>query len=274
MGGGGSKAAPPSPPARPSLTRHEEAQLQAKRQRDRCNKAERRLDHEISLCLSRAEAAKARGEKEVALRFLKLKKLKETRRAELGQQQYNLEVLVAKMEQARSDVEVFRAMEAGAEAIKAVQAELPIERAEAIMEGTADALAYADELDAVFRRDVVGAGAGAMEDLEDELDRLTGPVMMETTAASASSVAVAGSSRRGEAAAAATGTGEMGGGRDGEGRGPFQAHTISPPNPPTPAADPGFTFDMPMPPTEAQRAAAAEPRRAASPGRRRVAVPS
>lgn len=171
MGGWGSKQKAPPQPQAPALTPYEQGQLELKRQRDRCDKYQKRADFEIDACLKKAKAAKDAGNKDAALNFLKLKKLKEKQRTDVQTQLYNLEMLLLKLEEQKANIDTFKAMEAGSKVLKGMQEALPIERAEAIMEQTQEALDYVHEIEEIFTREI-GVTSGAADLLESEFETL------------------------------------------------------------------------------------------------------
>jgi hypothetical protein len=248
MGGSSSKASSPPPKSAPGLSAFEEAQLKLKRQRDRCLKVDRRLGSEVDVCLQKASEAAQAGNREAAIRFLKLKKLKEKRREDLTAQIVNLEVLEGKMEEQRTAAEVLAVMEASNKAIASVQAELPIEKAEALVEAAEDAADYVRQLESVFSKEAMGTHGSMQAELDKEMALLEAEV-----------VGAGGSSTVG-----------MGAGAVGAGAGAAST-----------AAEP-FAFDMPLPPeaaTPSAHAAQGGGRRRAGSGqaaaadKRRTAVP-
>ncbi len=133
MGSGGSKTTEASSPpkkAPPKLSEIEQGQITLMRQRDRLLKLEKTIENDIKICIEKAKAAKRNNHTDAAIRYVKLKLIKEKRRNDINAQIYNLETINLKIQEASTNADTFRAMEAGNKVIQAIQTELPIERAQ------------------------------------------------------------------------------------------------------------------------------------------------
>lgn len=168
MGSGGSKSPSPTKKAAPKLSEVEQGQITLMRQRDRLTKFLKVLDTEIDTCLGKAKEAKKNNRMDAAVRYVKLKLIKEKRRKDINTQIFNLETINSRIQEQLINIDTVKAMEAGNKVIQAIQAELPIERAQQIMEDTQDALEYVNEIDKVFNREL-GADENTEAALEKEL---------------------------------------------------------------------------------------------------------
>jgi hypothetical protein len=166
MGGSTSK---PAAPASHRITPSEQGALDIKRHRDRMCKAEARMAFEAAALQARAVTAYAAGDRPGATTFVKLRKLKLFRRDALVANVQRCEEMLATLESMADAAAVALVMEAGTAALRALQADMPLARAEAIAEGLEDAMEAAAEVDAVLRREL---GVGGGEDLAADLDRL------------------------------------------------------------------------------------------------------
>jgi charged multivesicular body protein 6 len=69
--------------------------------------------------------------------------------------------LVASLEEHSSNLATMQVLEAGAAALKAIAREMPVERVEAMMEATAEGVAYNAEVSAIFARELGSAASSA-----------------------------------------------------------------------------------------------------------------
>lgn len=177
MGGGGSKPKPAQEPAHVPISDTDKARLDIKRQRDRLSKGEQRCRVESNALQEHAKNAVASGDRESAVRFLKLSKLKQKRREDVFKMINNLEGMLNQMESLQDMQAVSRALEVGTAALQAMEKDLSVEQAERIMEDAADALQYAAEIDAVFSRELSTGvpGTTVSDDLEAEVGALFAP---------------------------------------------------------------------------------------------------
>ena len=100
---------------------------------------------------------------------MKVRKLKASKIDDLNAQLMTIERMVATIEWKTQSVQIFNAMQTANGALKSMQAILPIERVEALMDDVTDSVEYQQEIDeALSGQDIV------IDDsqLNDELDRM------------------------------------------------------------------------------------------------------
>ena len=174
------KAAPPTappPPVQSTLTQAEAAQLELKRTRDRMRKYQTRLNGETISLTARAREALAAAKKDVAVRLLKLKKLRQDEIDKIENQISNLERLVIAIESEASNQAFLRALDAGNATLKKMQEALPLELAQSIMDSASDTMDAQAQIDEAFNSLIIGTSLGADASTDDaliaELDALT-----------------------------------------------------------------------------------------------------
>lgn len=172
-----------------TITPADKAQLELKRTRDRFSKAELRLNHEMEVCIAKVKQAAIAGRKDTALQLLKVKKIKEAQRDKLRNQIFELERAANAIETEAQNAEFLKAVQQGTSALQAMQAELPLEKVQAILEDSEDAVAAAREIDeAIMDSCKAGAVAAGMSD-DDVLAELNAMSAAMDASSSAGKVA-------------------------------------------------------------------------------------
>ncbi|KAF7725206.1 peptide transporter ptr2 [Apophysomyces ossiformis] len=118
--------------------------------------------------LEAARLALSQGNKKKALLALKKKKYQEQLLEKTDQQLLNLEELTRSIEYALVEKQVMEGLKSGNEVLKEIHKELSIEAVERLMEDTADAIAYQNEIDEIL------SGQISTEDEEEILRELEG----------------------------------------------------------------------------------------------------
>jgi charged multivesicular body protein 6 len=161
-------------PTAPQLSPAESAQLELRRTRDRISKFQKRLRDEHDAITEKAKAAKASGRTDQAVYFMKLRKIKQNQLDTISAQLLNLETLVTTIHSEAQNQIFLKALSSGNQVLKTLQSQLPLEEAQRIMEDSADAVAYQNEINNAFSTLVDGSDGQISEaDLESELDSLT-----------------------------------------------------------------------------------------------------
>lgn len=154
------------------------------------------------VCIAKVKQAATAGRKDTALQLLKVKKIKEAQRDKLRNQIFELERAANAIETEAQNAEFLKAVQQGTSALQAMQAELPLEKVQAILDDSEDAVAAAREVDeAIMDSCKAGAVAAGMSD-EDVLAELN--AMAAAMDASAGKVATTPAAATAAAAPAAS----------------------------------------------------------------------
>jgi len=124
----------------------DKAILELKRQRDRLKKYRESMEQVIGRETQIAKQLLKAGRKKQALLALKKKKYQETLFAKTDGQLSNIETMVMEIQNAVMNAEVFKALEQGKNALQRINDEMKIEDVEKLMEESAEAIAYQEEV--------------------------------------------------------------------------------------------------------------------------------
>ncbi|CAO3684914.1 unnamed protein product [Rhizopus stolonifer] len=152
------------------ITSHDKAVLDLKVQRDKLKKYQKNINIVINKEVEAAKLALSQGNKKKALLALKKKKYQEQLLEKTDQQLVNLEELTNSIEYAVVEKQVLEGLKNGNSVLKEIHKETSLEAVEKLMDDTADAIAYQNEIDEMLH------GLISKEDEEEimkELDELT-----------------------------------------------------------------------------------------------------
>mmetsp|Transcript_107709 Transcript_107709/g.131428 ORF Transcript_107709/g.131428 Transcript_107709/m.131428 type:complete len:225 (+) Transcript_107709:137-811(+) len=128
----------------------EKAELELKRQRDRLKKYEitmnKKIDKETEMCKQCLKA----GKKDKAKLFLRKKKYQTNLLNKARDQLLNIENLILEVESAQMSQDIFKAMKQGTELLQQINDEMPIDEVEKLMDDTAEAIEYQNEINALL----------------------------------------------------------------------------------------------------------------------------
>ncbi|CAO3663573.1 unnamed protein product [Rhizopus microsporus] len=144
--------------------------MDLKVQRDKLKKYQKNLNVVIEKEVAAAKLALSQGNKKKALLALKKKKYQEQLLEKTNQQLLNLEELTHSIEYALVEKQVLEGLKNGNSVLKEIHKETSIEAVEKLMDDTAEAIAYQNEIDEMLH------GLISAEDEEEilkELDELT-----------------------------------------------------------------------------------------------------
>ncbi|KAF9310253.1 Vacuolar protein sorting-associated protein 20 [Podila horticola] len=158
-----------SKPKAAKITAHDKAILDLKVQRDRLKQYNKKLENVITKETDNAKKHLAKGEKQRALLALRRKKFQEGLLEKTNLQMTNLDELTFSIEQALVEKQVFEGLAAGNQVLKELQKEMSLSDVEKLMDETADAIAYQNEIDELLSTRLSEA---EVEDIERELDAL------------------------------------------------------------------------------------------------------
>lgn len=142
------------------MSEKDKAGLQVKRQRDRLKKYEQqmqtKIDKETEL-IKKLLKEKKRDKAKLALR----KKKYQTNLLDKARNQlFNIEQLIEEIDVAEQQQEVLKAMQAGTDLLKQINSEMSLEDVEQLMDDTAEAIAFQEELNQIL--------SGELNDVDEE----------------------------------------------------------------------------------------------------------
>jgi len=131
----------------PVVTATDRAVLELKRQRDRLKQLSKLAEKTIAEEVKVAKELLKKGDKRRAMLALKKKKAQEQQIEKAEGMLMNLEEMVQKIVTAQQEIDVFKALEQGKNTLQSLNDQIKIEDVEKLMEDTAEAIAYQEELD-------------------------------------------------------------------------------------------------------------------------------
>mmetsp|Transcript_5479 Transcript_5479/g.6377 ORF Transcript_5479/g.6377 Transcript_5479/m.6377 type:complete len:229 (+) Transcript_5479:81-767(+) len=132
------------------MSTKDQAVLKLKVTRDRLEKAKKKSETERDLYIEKAKALLKAGKKDQAKLALRTKRYKEKHLQNLDSQLFNLVKMVNDVEWAESQVEVVEGLKAGTAALKQLNALMPVEEVERIMDDNAEAMAEQEEINNIL----------------------------------------------------------------------------------------------------------------------------
>lgn len=157
----------------------DKAVLDLKLQRDKVKQYQKRLsligDREREL----AKQSLAKGNKQRALLFLRKQKFQNQLLEKSFSQLSNLEELIESIEFAQVQQEVVKGLEQGAQTLKAINAEMSLDKIDKIMDDTAEGIAYQREIEQTLSSAISDEDELA---IERDLERMEKEMMPETAA--------------------------------------------------------------------------------------------
>ncbi|KAI9027837.1 Snf7-domain-containing protein [Hyaloraphidium curvatum] len=163
----GAAAGPKQAP--PKITAKDRAILDLKVQRDKLRQYQKQLEAVQARETELAKEFLAKGDKRRALLALKKKKYQDTLLEKTDNQMLVLEQLTSSIEFALVEKQVVEGLKTGSAVLKELNNEMKIEDVERLMDDTADAIAYQQEVSDLLSSKIT---AEDEEEIERELDML------------------------------------------------------------------------------------------------------
>lgn len=173
----------------------DKAMLDLKNVRDKTKQYKLKLEKEFDVLKAQTIELVRANKKDRALLLLKLKKLKEGQIDTVEKELFTVEKMINDIESATQNVAIFKALERGKNELNVLNAQMPLEKIEELLEESDEAIAMQDRIS-----QLIGGmdGALAVDDtaLEAELEALmggktSGPVVIMPQSIQADSLPVA-----------------------------------------------------------------------------------
>ncbi len=124
MGGGQSKT---TKKAKPTISQVDRAVLDLKNARDRLSQYQRKLEGDEARLVERARQAKSKGQTNVALQLLKIKKIKNAEVKNVSDQLLTVLQMVQTIDSKQNETQVLHAMKVGKDALQKMHEETSVE---------------------------------------------------------------------------------------------------------------------------------------------------
>ncbi|ORZ10422.1 Snf7 family [Absidia repens] len=148
------------------ITSQDQAVLDLKIQRDKLKQYQKKVNVVIDKEVQAAKLALTQGNKKKALLALKKKKYQEQLLEKTEQQLLNLEDLTQSIEYAVVEKQVLEGLKNGNTVLKEIHKEMSLEDVERLMDDTADAIAYQNQIDTILSEQM------SPEDEQEIMDEL------------------------------------------------------------------------------------------------------
>ncbi|KAJ3140419.1 Vacuolar protein sorting-associated protein 20 [Irineochytrium annulatum] len=151
------------------ITAHDKAILDLKVQRDKLRQYQKKLEVVISKEVDVAKHHLKAGDKKRALLALRKKKYQEALLDKTDKQLFTLEQMTQTIEYSLIEQDIMAGLKKGNEVLAEIHKEMSVEAVAKLMDDTADAIAYQNEIDELLGGQISNDD---MEEVEAELDAL------------------------------------------------------------------------------------------------------
>ncbi len=161
------------------VDKHDRAVLELKNARDKLQRYRKKLDLEAVQLTRQAAQLVRNGRKDRALMTLKIKKFKITNAEKADAQLFQVKKTIDTVEWEKEQTAVVKALKVGRDALQALHAQMPLDEVQALMDDTAEALEYEEEVSRIL----AGAfSAGDEDSLENEFQTIQDEIEAEEIA--------------------------------------------------------------------------------------------
>eukprot|EP01138_Halocafeteria_seosinensis_P012698 gb/GECG01012974.1/.p1 GENE.gb/GECG01012974.1/~~gb/GECG01012974.1/.p1 ORF type:complete len:263 (+),score=64.95 gb/GECG01012974.1/:1-789(+) len=150
----------------------DKAEFELKKARDRIDKYIKRAEREVDQLLEKAKQMKKQGRDKDVMRLLKLKKLKQKAIDDAHQNYLKIQHVQVQIEKAENTREMYQGLEQGTAALEYLNEQMPIDKIEAIMEKTDEALEDRQAIDDFLNNAELVGEQDFYQGVEDEMDRM------------------------------------------------------------------------------------------------------
>ena len=144
--GAGTGAHATTTPSPPALSAHDKAVMELKVTRDRLQKYQKRNAQEAQVLVEKARSLLKEGRRDRAATALRMKKLKEREVERAEAQLFSVQELLMGVERAEITVQVVEGLKQGNEALRRLNALMPVDEVRAVLEETEEHQQRVDEL--------------------------------------------------------------------------------------------------------------------------------
>ena len=153
----------------PTLSAHDKAVMDMKVTRDKLHKYRKRNEQEAALFVAKAKALLGEGKRDRAKLALRMKKLRDKEADRIEAQLTSLQELLMGVERAEMTLRVVEGLKSGNEALKRLNALMPVEEVQRVLDEAQDERDKLDEVSSVLAQ---GLDASAEEEALAELAEL------------------------------------------------------------------------------------------------------
>lgn len=158
-------------PSKPRITAQDRAILDLKVQRDKLRQYQTKIQDVVTKEVAIAKEQLKLGNKRRALLALKKKKYQETLLDKTDAQIMHLEELTNTIEYALVERQVVEGLKAGNDVLAAIHKETSIDAVQKLMDDTADAIAYQNEIDEIISGKITEEDEAAILEELDKIER-------------------------------------------------------------------------------------------------------
>lgn len=167
----GPAPAAPAAPVVPQLSSHDKAVMDLKVTRDKLHKYKKKAERERETLIAKAKEQMKLGRKDKAAVALKAKRYKEQMLSKLEGQLDNVAQLINSIETAQLTSQIMNTLDTGNKVLKRLNEEMPIEKIEEIMQDSAEAVAYQEEVAALLSQSLTSEDTVAVDEEMAEMEK-------------------------------------------------------------------------------------------------------
>mmetsp|Transcript_22536 Transcript_22536/g.52169 ORF Transcript_22536/g.52169 Transcript_22536/m.52169 type:complete len:218 (+) Transcript_22536:225-878(+) len=158
-----SKSEKAKPNMKAQLTQQDKAILDLKASRDRLKKYQKAMETDSAKLLKQAMALNKAGKKDRAVLCMKMKRYKEKQVGQVDAQLLTVEEMVQTIQWETETMKVVEALQEGNKALDAIHSVMSVDKVEALMDETAEAIAVQQEIDGLLSGEDIAVDEGELE---------------------------------------------------------------------------------------------------------------